>query len=250
MIRPFLCALSFLTIIPIPKSIQFSEKNFKDSVIFLPVVALLITPIVTCPFFLGEFMKRHQFFSAGIMLLLWVMVTGALHLDGFCDSVDGFSGGQDKKSILKIMSDGRIGAKGSVALFLLMLFKFIFLAYAAGIGRWLIVGVSLVLGRWMMALALCFGEYAKPEGLGKRFSMAGRLHGIVCSVFALAALLVLSLFLSTWQWAIGFPVLLASAITWAWYRYCRKRIGGMTGDTLGALCEMVEVVALLPIVYL
>lgn len=257
MIKPFLCALSFFTIIPIPKSIQFSEKDFRNAVIFLPVISLIIfLLIVFLPGFMlfGLHLKRTEVTTL-FLLLFWVLATGALHIDGFCDSVDGFSGGKDKESILRIMADSQIGAKGAVALFLLMMFK-CFLLFGI---RWhfVYIGISILMGRWMMALALSFGRYAKSDGLARGFFQAGPLHGILASLVAALVMLLLIYLAPFIQARAGFyskplaaSVLLPCVLALYWYSYCKRRIGGMTGDTLGALCEMVEVVALLPVVYL
>jgi len=134
--KNFSLAIRFLTIFPITtftikkdqkEQGQISGKDFASSMVFFPLVGLGIG------FFLIIFQKIFLYITfspllnSALILVIWIWMSGGLHLDGFVDSVDGFSGGKDKEEILKIMQDSTVGAKGILALFSLLLLKFILL---------------------------------------------------------------------------------------------------------------------------
>ena len=122
--KNFLIALGFRTKIPISKKILISDKNLSESIVFFPLAGLLLGLILALlNTLLGPIMP------AGLvnisLILALTLLTGALHLDGFADTIDGFSAKTNsKEDILAIMRDSRIGAMGVIGLVILLLFKF------------------------------------------------------------------------------------------------------------------------------
>jgi adenosylcobinamide-GDP ribazoletransferase len=176
-----------------------------------------------------------------LVVLIWVIITGGIHIDGFIDTVDGLSAGGKRERILSVMEDGCVGAKGAASLFLLLFLKVILIKEA----RESLLLLTPMMARWAVVTACFFGQPAKSEGIGRRFiERAGIGAFSVASIttafplffyFGARGVLLLLLF---FLFSIGFIF------------YMKKRIGGLTGDTLGALCEMAEVLFLLSIRFL
>jgi adenosylcobinamide-GDP ribazoletransferase len=209
---------------------------------FFPLVGLLIGI-----FLLSVYVILQNFFSPQITTVSiiggWILVTGALHLDGFIDTIDGFSSGYDKEGMLKVMEDTHCGAKGVVALIFLIIFKIVLLnEMPSSLKMYSLVFVPVV-GRWVMVCASVFCDYArKTEGLGKSFvENIGRNELIVASFILLGAGIALF-------WIKFLPLMIMPIIaTLSLIVYFNKKIGGVTGDILGAMNEIMEIVALLSI---
>ncbi len=237
--KRFLAALQFLTIIPIPKGIKIEEKELASSVIFFPLVGLFIGGIL-----LLIDISLRKFIPALtinlLLLLVWVEITGSLHLDGLADTVDGLSGGKNREEILRIMADSNIGAKGAIALILLLGTKYLFLYQLPFAPRNYALLLVPALGRWAMVLAIAFSSYPKEEGLGRIFVGGNnKKEALVTSL--LIILLGLLLFKSSFIYLL-FGILAATFLLLAIFK---GRIGGITGDNLGAINEIIEVVTLL-----
>ncbi|MCK4245148.1 MAG: adenosylcobinamide-GDP ribazoletransferase [Candidatus Omnitrophica bacterium] len=240
--KSFLAALQFLTIIPIPKGIKIEEKDLAGSVIFFPLVGLFIGGILML--IAISLRKFLPILTLNLLLLLvWIGITSALHLDGLADTVDGLSGGKDKEEILRIMADSNIGAKGAIALILLLGAKYLFLYQLPFTLRNHALLLVPALGRWAMVLAAAFLPYAKEEGLGRIFvENSGRREILLTSLL----ITVLGLLLIKFSFFYLLGGLLSA--TFLLLVIFKGRIGGITGDNLGAINEIVEVVALLIII--
>src|SRR5581483_4869579 len=138
------------------------------SALFFPVIGLILGAILVAfdaaaaPFFPRPIVNLF-------LMLLLVLITGGLHLDGFADTVDGLAGGATPAERLEIMRDGRIGALAVVGLFFLLTFKFLALNALPEAVRWRGLLAFPFVGRSMMVPAACFSRYPRPEGLGKSF---------------------------------------------------------------------------------
>jgi len=251
-VKDLTLAIRFLTVLPITiidqkdDTIQDQEdlaKNFANSMIYFPLVGLLIGAFLVLFNHLINYLSLSLLFNNALLLLLWVSMSGGLHLDGFTDSVDGFSGGINKTSTLKIMKDSSIGAKGAVALIFLLFLKFIFLLEI----NLTIKNAALLfipaLSRWSMIAAAFFAKSAADENsLGRKFmKYLGKKELILSTIIMMVPGLIL--------FQLHFLVLLSLTIIviWLLLKYCQKKIGGITGDNLGALNELVELSCLLAI---
>lgn len=232
-----LVALQFLTIAPAIIKRSFSPRELGRATGFFPLVGLLLGVLLSAT----NLLLAHLF-SAGIraalVLALWVLLSGGLHLDGFLDACDGLLGGLTPESRMEIMHDERVGAFGLAGGVLLMLVKYSTLLAIPILspGLWL----APVLGRWGMTAAIYFFPYARPQGLGKAMKDHSSQGGVLqASLFALACA-VLSGSLHGF-----FACLLAAGVVWLGARFTLQRIPGLTGDIYGALNELVETVVLL-----
>lgn len=175
--------------------------------------------------------------QAAMLLVLWVGLTGGLHLDGVADSADGWAGGPDRARMLAIMRDPRSGAIGVVAVVLLLLTKWAALAETV---PWQALVLAPLAGRLAAAWLLYTTPYARPEGLGSAFT--GDIPSRDLRAAALLALLVFPIIAG----APGLLVMLAAiGFFYLYRRFLLQRLGGTTGDTAGALVELTETIVLL-----
>jgi adenosylcobinamide-GDP ribazoletransferase len=179
--------------------------------------------------------------AAGLALAAGVLATGAMHEDGFADACDGFGGGNSRQRILEIMQDSRIGAFGAIGIVLALGLKWQALASMLAV----YVPAALIachsISRGMAATLMASLDYARREGPAKSRALAVRLGGVrLAFVVVTAVVPIVLLPLRAW-WVLG-----ALAIArWAAVRYFRNRIGGYTGDCLGAAQQVAELLCLL-----
>ena len=234
--KGFLIALQFLTIFPVRiKSIK--GKDFGDSLLYFPLIGLLIGLLLTLSSFLFSFLP--PFLKATLILLTSIIITGGIHLDGFADTCDGFYGKKEKEKILEIMGDSCIGVMGVIGLIFNLLLKIGFIMAFSGAILWKALILMTVFSRWTQVLACNISSYARKEGKAKYFiEYASKRSLYLGGGFCLA----LFLFLIQFKGVILFffsllPVFLFSS-------YVKRKIGGMTGDTIGAVSELSEIVLL------
>lgn len=228
-------AVALLTRIPAPGSTDPAVAG--RSTRWFPVVGALIGGAYAAIACLVS-PRLPSAVTAVLIVIAEALLTGALHMDGLADTADGFGGGKNAEDALRIMRDHAIGSYGAVALTLLVAFKVT--AMAALIDRHTAVVyllLSAVLGRWSVAPLSRFLPYARPGGGISSFVKTPEL--IWSSLFTAAVVLPWGLMRGLVCW------LLVAAATAAWGWVCRRKIGGVTGDTLGAAVELCECVALL-----
>ena len=239
-IGSFVAALRFLSIIPCAGSLGTSEDELARAVPFFPLVGLLFACIVL-PLTWGLSQVLPSAVTAVLTVLLLLSFSGGLHLDGLADTADGFFSSRPRERMLEIMRDSASGAMGVMALVLLLSLK---IACLASMSDQLLIAVFLmpIAGRVAILLLMAMLPYARSEGgLGNLFKDAFNTQQ--ARLRALAALLVLS----GLSWAAAGPqgllaVFAVLLITTLFALFCRRKIGGVTGDTLGAACELAEAV--------
>jgi adenosylcobinamide-GDP ribazoletransferase len=240
---PLLSALHFLTIIPLLPERPYSNDEFGRAVGFFPLVGLIIGGILVLIQFLLS-MVFPEIVIAVLLLVSWLAITGAIHLDGLLDSFDGLLGGRERVSRLEIMKDERIGAFGFAAGVSLILIKFSVLSSLVGTPA-SITGLILAptLGRWSLTLAIFFFPYARDHGLGRNVKDRSTWRQIA---LATGTSILVASFIYQWM---GLVIMLAVAlVVWLCARFTIKRISGLTGDIYGAICEITELVVLLLLV--
>ena len=237
--KKFLAALQLLTIIPV-KIKNLQDDDIAGSAGFFPMVGLIIGAILLgLDYLICLFMPVMA--ANVILLLLWVILTGGLHLDGLADTVDGFSAGGDKDRILKVMGDPATGAKGVVSLILVLLIKFSILCCLGGHVRMLALLTAPLFSRYSLMFA-AFSSKPAHDGMGTKFMKLG-LRSAKLDILFNTFLVIFFIYLSDLSgiWGIASALL----FTLLFVQYCNKKIGGMTGDTLGALNEITEAIVLL-----
>lgn len=254
--RPCLCAGRFLTRLPLPDPGPLDGPVLGRAVLCYPLVGLVIGGLLWGTLWTllqlhpGPVAPAQAAPLAALALIAWVWLTGGLHLDGLADSTDAWVGGLgDRARTLEILGDPRIGAMGALALGLALLAKWsALLALIAAGDLWPLLWVP-VLGRVQILLLMLSTPYARPGGMAAQ-ALAWLPRGWAwLSVALTLALVVLALVLdpgrdgSGWGWLL--PLGVAGATLALWRRSMRRRLGGFTGDTAGALVEMTEAAVLL-----
>ena len=243
--RHFLAAIAFLTRIPVPTTYTFYATDVGKSARWFPWVGALIGVACLC-----VYRGLSAFFPASVVAVAIVatetLLTGALHLDGLADMADGFGGGHSREDVLRIMRDHAIGSYGAVALVLLIALKLTALDNLIErhqVAPYLLI--SPMLGRWSTVFLNVLLPYARrsgSEGAQPGGNVTDRVSWRELWMATLAAALVTALLIQ-WRGLICWVAVLAVSGIMA--RICRARIGGVTGDTLGASTELCEAAVLL-----
>jgi adenosylcobinamide-GDP ribazoletransferase len=234
--KRLLAALRFLTIVPLPGSWGTAEEDLAGSVVWFPVVGLLLGVLAAAAAWALSLTAPPLVAAAAIVVIL-ACFSGCLHLDGLSDTADGFFSSRSRERILEIMRDSHIGAMGVIAIVCVLLLKFAALASPLAAGLWPVVLLMPLAGRCALVLHIAMLPYARPEGLGNVFYRRRPRWAAAWAALVLAAVgygLLGIDGLAVWSVCMA-ATLLVSA-------YVYRKIGGATGDTLGAICEIIEVV--------
>lgn len=242
MFRPFVTALRTLTILPVPGK---DTDDFSKSLLFFPIAGGIIA-LVSYPFFLLCQLIPQQLHNVCglIFTLLSVAITGGLHVDGIADVADGFFGGRNKETVLKIMKDSRIGTFGGIAIVLDLLFRFVLYGYIITNLTYLPVLLSMIISRSAQAVVLASCSYARgPEG-GTAAPFSGSRTKLPLLVIILAFIYGSFFFFSKSEpLTISLIAVIIAVCCAVWYYY--RRIGGITGDCIGSINEISEITYLL-----
>ena len=232
----FFTAIRFLTVIPVSWSIEQDEFNFKKSLVFFPLVGL----IIGCLGYLIVSLSTIVFaptVSAFILVVFFSAISGFLHLDGLADSGDGLLCSLPAERSLEIMKDSRVGAMGVIVLIFLLLGKFVALSEIPPSFLPLAAIIIPVGGRTAILFSMALFPYARKEGgLGYLFDSSRTTFMVFAGLFFFILLGVLLFDIRTALF--GLIVIVSTASLFG--LYCKSRIGGITGDTLGAVCELSE----------
>ena len=249
MMRALSLALLLLTRFPVPVNFTPQSRDWGRSVCFFPVVGLLIgATMAGCylAFSSLAIVVVDAELAAVLLLIIWVLITGGLHLDGLADLTDAWIGGVgNREKTLAIMKDPYSGPMGVTALVLTLLAKFVALKVAVAQTALEIVLWVPVIGRTAMVLLLMTTPYVRPAGVG--IDHARYLPQVICRCLLLSVLMI-TLWLFAWD-GIFLLCLLGAGFIYL-RRRLMDRLGGTTGDVLGATCELTEAVALLSLAIL
>ncbi len=295
LLSPLIAALQFLTRLPIPidvygtaapveegaksadqhhtasdneKSVSAEQvrqaridKMFGRSVVYFPAAGLAIGGIVAALAWVLELLLP-SYVNAVLLLAVWVMLSGGLHLDGLMDTADGLLSHRSRERMLEIMKDSRVGAMGVIVCALYLMLKTVLIvALLQGIqdrsaqllnAIWLLAVIP-IWSRAFMGTAMIGWRYARPgQGMGQLFHTVHRRHAIGAWMMAmgLTALILIWTSLSGAEvlvWCCGFlAVTFLSGVTLA--SLIARKLGGLTGDIYGALNELIELILLLGVV--
>lgn len=250
MLRNFVTAVQFLTILPVRRTHEPDESDLARSMIYFPVVGFLIGIVLVYSDILLLWLVPDTI-SNVLLLALSVLLTRGLHVDGLADTIDGLAGGRDRQTRLAIMKDSRIGTAGALGVFFLLLAKYaalntLFTSYKAAA-----LLTAPVFGRWAQMLMMFQATYAREQGTGKAFVGHLRWGGLaVATVVALGlSAFVIMDDMHTAYLAMGLPVAVF-VFTAVWRRIIVRMLGGVTGDAVGAASELAEALTILLIVFM
>ncbi len=228
----FFAALQFLTLFPWPRGTERSAGEVGRAAVFFPVIGFLLGLILVLVNFLLAPFASPELLSVLLVALL-ALLTGGLHLDGIGDTFDGLSAGDDRESVLRIMDDSRVGAFALIAIVLVLLLKIHALA-SIDVDRGRALLAAPVLSRWAMIL-LGYRSKAAKTGLGSILIDHLRTKHFFFATFI--TLLLVAAILH----GVGIAMMVwVAVLTLVSKTYFHRRMGGVTGDTFGAVGELSE----------
>jgi adenosylcobinamide-GDP ribazoletransferase len=236
-------AFSMYSRIPMPQ-VEWNKKNMRYSLLFFPLVGAVTAAVLYCAFIFFRHFAMNPAFFASAAVIIPVLVTGGIHVDGYCDTCDALASHGGRETKLRIMKDPHIGAFGAIYTFVILLIQF---------GAWnqiflrpvfiFPVLASFVLSRALAALAIVRFPKAKQSGLAATFSNFASEGHATAALIVIAALTV---FLMTERqfWA-GSSVTIAALVFFGiFYRMSKSQFDGITGDLAGFFITVCETLAL------
>jgi len=243
----FLAALKFLTIIPLPWRREASPEELEGSIGYFPVIGLIIGLILAGLNWLLILFLPSAIVNA-LLIVSMVVISGALHLDGFVDTCDGIAGHKTVEDRWRVMHDSRAGAFGIVGVFLLLLVKYVSLNSVPENLLLVTLVIMPVVSRWAMVYTVFAYSYARPAGLGKIFKQGASWQRFTtATVITLAVVIGLTRLANiTHFYLAGLAIMLTIwVIVAAMATYLKRKFAGLTGDTYGTINEMTEVCVLI-----
>lgn len=234
MMKTFLLAIQFLTILPVRLHSELKEEDFKSIFIFFPIVGGCIGALLAgLSLLLGAI---PHLAAAAVILSAYTILTGALHLDGLADSCDGIFGGKTKERRLEIMQDSHLGAFAAVAVSTVLVLKFAFLASVDPSQLWKVLILTPVFSRWAQGVACCGIKYARGDGKANFFFKSVNPKDVL--IGGILSLMIFVFLLGIKGLILYFSALIPICLL---IKFIEKQIGGMTGDTIGAVNEIAEI---------
>lgn len=234
MFTQFLVALQFLTIVRLRDALPFDEGTLGRSGAFFPLVGFLLGMAAWGLDILFSLLVPLSLANVFLIAALAGLSRG-FHLDGLADSADGLLGSADRQRSLTIMKDSRIGTFGTLALIGIVMLKLRALDLLSGVDRTHALLLSPMFGRWACVIMAYAAPPAREEGLGALFVRGVQFReAMLASIFTLMAGFVLVGFLNLLLLGLLSGIMLGTT------RYCKRRLGGVTGDTMGAIGEISE----------
>jgi adenosylcobinamide-GDP ribazoletransferase len=236
----FQIALGFLTIIPSPQHAKISQEDFGHSLIYFPLVGLILGLLLFgLDKLLGLILPLQV---VNILLIIALLIlTGALHLDGFVDTCDGVASSVSPSERIEIMSDSRAGSFGVAGACCLLLLKYFSLAAIPLPSRTAALILMPLLSRWVVVYPILSFPYAKKTpGLGQLFKQGSNWQGV-----AIATSIALASSLAVVEWWGAALMATLWLLVFGVATFLHRRLGGLTGDTYGAIIELSEVFVLI-----
>lgn len=245
--RRLLLAVGFFTRIPVPNFTDFAEEELNHAAKYFPLVGILVGLVAAVAFYVASLLLP-QSLAVIVSMAASIYLTGAFHEDGLADSADGLGGGWERERILTIMQDSRLGTYGAIALFLMLFAKFQILNAMHPLVLVLALISAHALSRLAAVWVMRYASYVKFAGKSK--PLATTLSGLelgVANLFGLLpfVLVLALLILSNHGWQVVVQLILMTmlpvlCVWWWWLAKIKRWIGGYTGDTLGAMQQMTE----------
>jgi len=237
----FLAVFRFLTSIPVRRRREVSPEELGRSTAYFPVVGLIIGLVLAGLSWFLSLILPPAVVNA-LLIVALVLITGALHLDGFVDTCDGIAGHKSVEDRWRVMHDSRAGAFGIVGVVLLLLVKYVSLNSVPPVFMTATLLFMPVVSRWAMVYAIFVYPYARPSGLGIAFKRSTRWPQFTAAtVITLVVAVALFPLFSLTGLLVMFGVWIVTVV---FSLYLKCKFSGLTGDTYGAVNEVAEVMVL------
>lgn len=239
--RLFLIAFQFLTIIPLPFRFSCEKEDPGRSTAFFPLTGLAIGGVLAgCNWLLSPWLARPL--CDALLITLLALITGALHLDGLADVCDGLAARGGRERFLAVMKDSQVGAVGAVGLVLGLLLKWQALVAVPTELKWQALLLSPALARFGQVLTMTGARHARQDGLGAAIAQG---TGAVTLLAASATTAAAGFYLLGLKGIL--PLAAVCLLTFAGRMFFQRKLGGLTGDTIGCISELNEILALVVI---
>lgn len=242
--RDFITCLEFLTRVRFSKRTDWRDEDFSRSVPYFPLVGLVIGSLLAAVNYGLFYIETPLFLRVTLLLLTEIIITGGLMYDGFMDTADGVFSARSRERMLEIMKDSHVGSNAVLAIIILLLLKIAaYLELSGETLTWVLLTMSVATRTFMVVFIVNF-PYARKEGIGHMFTKYAKPFYTYIA-FAVCAGIIAACGLQYLAVAgICFTVTLIIA------QYLKTQLGGLTGDTYGALTECGNVIYLLTAVFL
>ncbi len=239
-LRLFFIALQFFTRLPIPRWVGFRPEWLQRCTRYFPLVGWIVAWVCALVYLLAVQFWPHLL-AVLLSTAVGIWLTGAFHEDGFADVCDGLGGAVGRERALEIMRDSRLGSYGVIGIVLLLALKVAALNALLPLQVLAVLGMAHPVSRWLATCLIWRMDYVREQGKAK--PLAQHLHGGEFLLASLCAALpvigVWALGLMSWQRIVVGVLLAALAAVWLARRF-QQRLGGYTGDCLGAVQQMSE----------
>ena len=230
-----LAAVQFFTCLPVPRWVGHSEAQLRGAIHYLPVIGLLVGSTGAATLLLGSLLWP-PLVAVVASTVATILLTGALHEDGLADTMDGFGGGRTRDQTLAIMKDPRIGVFGALALVLALLLKVTCLQAVVPVRAAQLLVSGHAISRFGVVVLMACLPYTRERGDSRARPFAQDVSGASIAVAGLVAIAPLPL--------LGTPALggagAAGVAGGVWGLYLLRRLGGYTGDGMGAAQQLME----------
>lgn len=256
--KGFILLLSFMTRLYVPK-VEYNEEKLGKAMKFFPFVGLIIGLFLYFAALISLKLTKSIEITVVLLLLVEIILTGGIHLDGLSDTFDGIFSYRSKQKMLEIMKDSRVGVNGVLSLIMYFLLKFVLLqtiAFHLGvIYMFYAVFSSPIIARLCSVVSCASAPYARASGMGKAFVDNTNLLSVAfafVSTFILIQLPFFSILKEVYYPFVALTLagilLIMSIVAFLFSKLMTRKIGGITGDTLGALLELSQLLSLLILV--
>ena len=261
-LNSLIAAFAVYSRIPMPE-IKWTEKNLKYSFVFLPLVGAVIGALITALMISCGYFGFHGIFFASTAIIVNILITGGIHLDGFCDVMDAVGSRREREEMLRIMEDPHTGAFAVIymaALLVVQLGLYTQLFYSGWLAAMFADGTCkkavcaallciFVLSRIAAGISVVTFPKAKSGGLAAMFA-DGACKKAVCAALLCMTAAIFTVWILSYV-TVGVILAFFSALLFLWY-YCwsKKRFGGITGDTTGFFINIFETAMLFAVVVL
>lgn len=239
--KAFKLMITFLTRIPLKIDFDFEEEEFHKGIWYIPFIGMLIGVILYAIYSCTQFIFSPRMLGS-ILLIVYLGITGGLHIDGLADTFDAFGSNRSRERMLEIMKDSHIGTFGvlSIVLYCIMMISVLVeVPY--------LCLVFPVVGRSMSMLSCAMSNYGRKDGLGKAIIENTKISQVIFSIcFVVFTILCLAWLKKNTLlfWVLFFAVLLTYGIGYILTKRSSKKLGGITGDIIGYIIEMSSVIFL------
>ncbi|MFZ5352724.1 MAG: adenosylcobinamide-GDP ribazoletransferase [Bacillota bacterium] len=236
--KVFILALQFLTRIPLDFKLKTDETDFAKGVVYFPVAGLIIGGFNLLVYYFTGYLLEG-IFPIVCYVFANIAITGGLHLDGLADTCDGIFSSRSRERMLEIMKDSRIGTNGTIAVVIDLLLRVAILYNVTREAAFYAIILAPVISRTMLVIVMKLSRYARANGMGGLFLERQTFaRTAVGSILGLIIALLIDI-------RIGLLSFILAVITvLVFRRYIYGKIDGMTGDTIGAANEVVELVVM------